>query len=111
MNLYTLYQPAINDFTQFQLTPEQEHQGSIFNPLQEAVLQNELALLATKKVDTAFSAQYPNEIPELDGQIAYLKFLLGRSREKMALASPLDISSTEPQEEELYGTTNIFDLP
>jgi len=113
MSLINLFPQVINDFTQFDLTPEQIHQGYILSPLQEAVLQNDLAELATKKVELVYSPERPFEIPELDGQIGNLKFILARSREKQALANAINEAASVPYNEEgepAFASTNVFDL-
>jgi len=79
------FSQEITPFTTYELSEQETILGQIFSQEQLAILQNEIAILAMKKVEMVVDPAFPAEAAEIDGQIAILRFLMDRS-EKASLA-------------------------
>lgn len=81
-------QLALNAFTQYQLSDEEERSGHIFNYLNICVLQNMMATIALQRlslpVDTTNILRYAQEEAEMKGQIMLLQQLIAVSMESEA---------------------------
>ena len=68
-----------NTFSSWELTPEEELQGSTLTTLQKQVIQNQIALLAQEKNMLVYDPSNPFEFvqqeADLKGQISSLQYL------------------------------------
>ena len=75
--------PAINSFTSYELTPEEELAGGTLSTLQLAVIQNELAFTMEQKlllkVDGNNITYYIQQEADFAGRIAILTAIIDRS--------------------------------
>lgn len=105
------FSQEITPFTSYELTDQELLAGQIFSNEQLAVLQNEIAILATKKVELVVDPRYPAEAAEIDGQISILRFLIERSG-KLAFSTlepEVPISFTDEEDNEGF-PSNAMDL-
>ena len=72
-----------NSFTQYELSAEEQIQGSIYTITQKQVLQNELAIAAETKLalvyDTSNPMDYVQQEAHFTGKVELLRFLLDMS--------------------------------
>ena len=76
---------TINQFQSWVLTPEEFLQGGLLTSLQKQVVQNQIASVATQKINLAFTPSDPLSFAQqeahLRGQIDALSYLLTLSEE------------------------------
>jgi len=74
-----------NQFQSWTLSPEEFLQGGILTSLQKQVIQNQIASVATQKINLSFTPSQPLEYAQqeahLRGQIDALSYLLTLSEE------------------------------
>ena len=75
----------VNQFQSWNLTPEEYLQGGILTSLQRQVIQNQIASVATQKINLSFDPSNPQGFAQqeahLRGQIDALSYLLTLSEE------------------------------
>ena len=75
----------VNQFQSWNLTPEEYLQGGLLTSLQRQVIQNQIASVATQKINLTFTPSEPMEFAQqeahLRGQIDALSYLLTLSEE------------------------------
>ena len=79
---------STNQFQSWTLSPEEFLQGGILTTLQKQVIQNQIASVATQKINLSFTPadplQYAQQEAHLRGQIDALSYLLTLSEEAEA---------------------------
>ena len=87
-----------NQFQSWTLTPEEFLQGGLLTILQKQVIQNQIASVATQKINLTFTPAQPLEYAQqeahLRGQIDALSYLLTLSEEaefQLSGQRPLDL--------------------
>jgi len=87
-----------NQFQSWTLTPEEFLQGGILTSLQKQVIQNQIASVATQKINLSFTPSepmsYAQQEAHLRGQIDALSYLLTLSEEaesQLTGQRPLDL--------------------
>ena len=87
-----------NQFQSWKLTPEEFLQGGVLTTTQKQVIQNQIASVATQKINLPFTPDKPMEFAQqeahLRGQIDALSYLLTLSEEAELQFSgqrPLDL--------------------
>lgn len=87
-----------NQFQSWNLTPEEFLQGGLLTTLQKQVIQNQIASVATQKINLSFTPSTPLEYAQqeahLRGQLDALTYLLTLSEEAERQTSgqvPLDL--------------------
>lgn len=87
-----------NQFQSWTLTPEEFLQGGLLTSLQKQVIQNQIASVATQKINLEFKPAQPLEFAQqeahLRGQIDALSYLLTLSEEaerQLSGQRPLDL--------------------
>lgn len=72
-----------NDFSSYELTPEEEIRGSIFDITQSQWIQNQLSACATEKLAIEFDTNKPEEFGQQEaykkGQMDAYRYLLDTS--------------------------------
>jgi len=76
---------ASNQFQSWNLSPEEYLQGGLLTTLQKQVIQNQIASVATQKINLSFTPAAPLEFAQqeahLRGQLDALSYLLTLSEE------------------------------
>ena len=106
------FSQEITPFTTYELTEQEQLVGQVFSEEQLAVLQNEIAILAAKKVEMVIDPSFPAEPAEVDGQISILRFIIDRSN-KTTLGSYSSYEEPNDLQEQDDGEglpTNALDL-
>ena len=87
-----------NQFQSWNLTPEEFLQGGLLTSLQKQVIQNQIASVATQKINLTFTPAQPLEYAQqeahLRGQIDALSYLLTLSEQaefQLSGQRPLDL--------------------
>lgn len=98
------FSQEITPFTTYELSVQETLLGQVFSAEQLAVLQNEIAILAMKKVELIVDPNFPAEAAEIDGQIAIIRFLMDRSVKISSASSTESIDAlvdiaTDPYDE------------
>ena len=91
---------AVNPFSSYELTVEEEVQGSLLTITQKQMLQNDLAIYATQRLALEFDPLNPSIFVQreagLKGQMEVIQYLLDRSN---AVEEAIKASSAQPEEE------------
>ena len=81
-----------NSFTSYELTPQEELQGSIFNSLQLQVLHNHLAAYAEQKIALDYTPEHPlifaQDEASLKAKIELLNYLIEASQASLDALNP-----------------------
>lgn len=84
-----------NIFTSYNLTKEESIHGTILTTAQKQCIQNQIALLATSKINLRYDPQLPHQFvqqeAELAGQLIALQYLI-------TLSDSAESSLNSPQE-------------
>jgi len=90
--------PVPNEFTTYNLSKEEFLQGSILNPLQTQVIQNELARVAQQILSLTYEPRNPVKFAQddaaLKGQLAVFRWLLDTSMESQNQLRALAVQSS-----------------
>ena len=98
MSVQVLNAPLlINSFTTYQLSGEQQLQGSILTPLQAMLIHNLLTGIAEEKIGLKFDPnniyQFAQREAELTGQIGILRYLLDASESVSLSITPVSFNN------------------
>lgn len=81
-----------NSFTSYELTPQEQLQGSILNTLQLQVLHNHLADIAEEKLALDYNPEHPLLYAQteaaLNGNIKFINYLIDASEAALDALNP-----------------------
>ena len=90
-----------NVFSSYELSDEEQIQGSIYTITQRQVLQNELAIAAETKLalkyDTSKPMEYVQEEAHFAGKVEILRYLLDMSEQATEQAREAAVANTEKE--------------